>query len=144
MSKGAQHGSLTGSRLKLSQVAKPIQVFALLLVASVLIGGQCSELCAFLSGTWQSTRESKSPMSCHREQSPKQSQPDGGDPCTHHEIVAEKRSVESVQNQLHASPWVAGAFTPLQVSLVIDARLKATYLPFRNPHREALISVLRI
>lgn len=142
-----QHGLLhIGNRLKLTQVAKPIQVFALLLVASVLIGGQCSELCAFLSGTWQSqtSRAGESPVSCHREQSPKESQPDGGDPCTHHEIVAEKRSVESARNQLHASPWIAGAFTPLQVSLVIDARLKAALLPYRNPHREALISVLRI
>ena len=84
-------------------MAKFFQLVSLALIAAVLAGSQCAELCFFLAYERQATAtHPPGPvMPCHQknETPAKDSQPQHDEQCSHHEMVAEKRSdASSVDN----------------------------------------------
>lgn len=84
--------------LRLRQVRRLTQLVALALVAAVLSGAQCVEVCSLLAHRAQAPIEhsDESDMPCHQKQSSSDlPAPSDTEQCSHHEMVAEKRSSDS-------------------------------------------------
>lgn len=77
---------------------------AFVLIASVLGGSQCAELCTFLSCDRLSPTSHATEHSapCHQSQSPEQPTPPASKSCAHQEFVAENRSDASTPDQMQA------------------------------------------
>lgn len=132
-----------GSRL----VVKFFQLVAVVLIGAVLGGTQCVEMCSFLSAERQTktTQATEQEMPCHQKHSPKESQPSTNDEqCSHHELVAEKRSKASSVDDLQVVSFVAvrieAQMAPLFSSSLLP--LRHELLPRLSPL--ALTSILRI
>ena len=131
-----------GSRL----VAKFSQLVAFVLIAAVLGGSRCVELCSFLAFERQTTAaQSPEPeMPCHQKHSPRDSQPAGDQQCSHREMVAEKRSNDSSAKELQSVSFVA-----VRIDAQIVPQLSASPLTIVNEHFPGfssltLTSILRI
>lgn len=100
------------------------QLQALALIAAVLVGVQCREVCPLLAQQKAALEASAKQMPCHKHQ--EDSKPVNDSSCAHREIVAEKRTTDTAPDavqQLVAGPVVlAVAFVavvaPLEVLVV--------------------------
>ncbi len=129
------------------QVVKNFQFVAIVLIGAVLGGAQCIELCSLR--VQQSDAKAKQgpeqEMPCHQKHAPKHSQPPASDePCSHHELVAEKRSKASSADELQGISLLAVCLEPQVVPVYSSAPL-----PVLDQHRPAasplsLSSILRI
>ena len=132
-----------GSKL----VAKFFQLVAVVLIGAVLGGTQCVEMCSFLSVERQ-TKATQAPeheMPCHQKHSPKESQPPTNDEqCSHHELVAEKRSKASSADDLQGVSFVAVRIEAQLVPVFSSSPLPPTHELFPRLSPLSLTSILRI
>ena len=79
------------------QMAKFFQVIALVLIAAVLSGAQCADLCSFLSLKRQekSAEAGKLQMPCHQKKATENSSPPKDQKCSHYELFVEKHTDSS-------------------------------------------------
>jgi hypothetical protein len=127
-------------------VAKFFQLVAVVLIGAVLGGTQCVELCSFLSVERQAhaTQAPENEMPCHQKHSPTDSQPPTGDePCSHHELVAE-RSKTSSTDDLQTVSFVAVRIETQLVPVFSSSALTLEHEHFPRLSPLALTSVLRI
>jgi len=102
------------------------------LIAALLGGTQCLELCSFASLERQ-TKAAASPeqaMPCHHEHAPRDSQPSTDPPCAHQDLlIADKplkdSSPEGLEVQCLSTLPMESAIAPILVS---------SRLPFENKH----------
>jgi hypothetical protein len=127
-------------------VAKFFQLVSLALIAAILGGTQCGDLCSFLA-LKRETRTAQAlgqEMPCHENHAPQNSQPVNREQCSHHELLAEKRSSDSSANDVQA---VSVAVININAHIV-PARSSSplTTAVERSARRSplALISILRI
>lgn len=132
-----------GSKL----VAKFFQLVAVVLIGAVLGGTQCVEICSFLSAERQ-TKATQAPeheMPCHQKQPSGDSQPPSNDePCSHHELVAEKRSKASSTDDPQLVSFVAVWIETQIAPAITSAPLTLAHEHFPTLSPLALTSILRI
>lgn len=128
-------------------MAKFFQLVAVVLIGAVLGGTQCVEMCSFLSVERQ-TKATQAPeheMPCHQKQSPEDSQPpSNGEPCSHHELVAEKRSKASSTDDLQMVSFVAVRIETQIVPALPSSPLTLAHEHFPRLSPLSLTSILRI
>lgn len=127
-------------------MTRSIPIVALMLVASVLVGSECFELCSFSSCVRETKAKqaSEPAMPCHQHKSSQKKQLPASADCSHQELIAEQRAIEFTpeqgQSSLFSTEQVALFFLPLPASYQSAADIQF----FRSPHRESLLFVLRI
>lgn len=127
-------------------MAKFSQLVAVVLIGAVLGGTQCVELCSFLSAERQAkaTQAHEQEMPCHQKHSPKDSQPPASDePCSHHELVAE-RSKASSTDDLQTVSFLAVRIEAQLVPVFSSSPLLLEHEHFPRLSPLALTSILRI
>ncbi len=99
-------------------MTRVFQLVAVVLMVAVLGGTQCAELCSFLSFEREAktSQATEPPMSCHQTHESEGSQPSHDEQCTHHEMLAEKRTVASSMDDLHPA-------------LLVDEGIDAQFVP---------------
>ena len=122
------------------------QLVAFALIAAVLGGTQCFELCSFLSleRAAKASHQLEPVMPCHQKHAPNDRSPASGEQCSHHEIVAEKLSNASSADQLQAVSFVEvstdAQIAPFHASSLLT--IAGEHFPRFSPL--ALNSILRI
>lgn len=127
-------------------MAKFFQLVAVVLIGAVLVGAQCRELCSFLSleRQAQATQAPENEMPCHQKHSPTDSQPPTGDePCSHHELVAERSKASSTDD------LQAVSFVTVRIEAQLVPVFSSSPLPLKHEQSPglsplALTSILRI
>lgn len=119
------------------QVAKFLQLVALVLIAAVLGGSQCVDSCSVLGLKTQ-------PKTCHQNQSPSDSSPSNNEACSHRELVAEKRSNVSSADDLQVVSFAAFRIGAYSVPLRPSSPLTLSDRHFSGFSPLALTSILRI
>ncbi len=134
-----------GLRSKL--VAKFSQLVALVVVAAVLGGTQCVQLCSFLAAEQQmaATQAPGPEMPCHQKHSPTESQPPTDDnTCSHNDLVAEKSSKGSSAADLQTVSLAAIRIETRIVPILYSSPLTLADDQFLSLSPLALTSILRI
>lgn len=134
-----------GIRLRL--VAKFFKLVALVLVAAVLGGSQCVQLCSFLAAEQQraATQEPEPEMPCHQKHSSKDSQPPTDDnSCSHNDLVAEKSSKGSSADDLQTVSLAAVRIETRSIPVLYSSPLSFAHEHFPDLTSLSLTSILRI
>lgn len=128
-------------------MAKFFQLVALVVIAAVLGGTQCIQLCSFLSAEQQmaATQAPEPEMPCHQKHSPKKSQPATDDnSCSHNDLVAEKNSKGSSADDLQTVSLAAVRIESRIVPILYSSPLNLADEQFLALSPLALTSILRI
>jgi hypothetical protein len=128
-------------------VAKPFQIVALVLIAAVLGGTQCVQLCSFLAAEQRmtATQTPEPEMPCHQKHSPKESQaPTDDNSCSHNDLVAEKSSKGSSADDVQTVSEAAVRIETRIVLILYSSPLTPADEHFLSLTPLALTSILRI